>query len=132
MVCAKVMGNHMAITVAGQSGNFQLNVMLPLIAHELLQSIELLSNAARLLADKAVAGFSVDRERMAEALGRNPILVTALNAVIGYEKGAQIAKPAYAQRRPLTDVAREVTGLSEDELRRLLDPTELTRGGIRR
>jgi fumarate hydratase class II len=132
MVCAQVIGNHATITVAGQSGSFQLNVMLPLIAYNLLQSIEILSNAARLLADRAVAGFTVDRTRLDDALDRNPILVTALNAVIGYEKGAEIAKRAYAEGRPVLEVARELTDLSEEELRRLLDPMELTRGGIRR
>lgn len=132
MVCAQVMGNHTSITVAGQSGNFQLNVMLPLIAYNLLQSIEILANAARVLADKALAGFTVNREVMARALHRNPILVTALNAVIGYEKGAAIAKKAYAEGRPIIEVAREMTDLSEEELKRLLDPADLTRGGIRK
>jgi fumarate hydratase class II len=131
MVCAQVMGNHTTVTVAGQSGSFQLNVMLPVIAHNLLQSIGLLASATRLLADKAIAGFSVNREAIEAALARNPILVTALNAVIGYEKGAEIAKRAYAEGRPLIEVARELTDLPEDELRRLLDPAALTEGGIR-
>ncbi|WP_293397894.1 aspartate ammonia-lyase [Nevskia sp.] len=131
MVCAKVIGNDTTITIAGQSGSFQLNVMLPLIAHDLLQSIGLLANAARLLGDKAIAGFEVDEARIAESLSRNPILVTALNAVIGYEKGAAIAKQAYREKRPLLEVALEQTGLSEDELRALLDPAALTEGGIK-
>ena len=83
--------------VAGQSGNFQLNVMLPLIAYNLLESIEILATSRALLADRAIAGFTVNRARLAEALDRNPILVTALNPVIGYEKGAAIAKKAYAE-----------------------------------
>ena len=114
-----------------QSGNFQLNVMLPLIAYNLLQSIEILTNAARALADRAIAGFTVNRARLAEALDRNPILVTALNPVIGYEKGAAIAKKAYAEGRPILDVAQQMTDLSREELKRLLDPAELTRGGIK-
>ncbi|HVR82467.1 MAG TPA: class II fumarate hydratase [Luteimonas sp.] len=130
MVCAQVIGHHTAITIAGASGNFQLNVMLPLIAHDLLDSIGLLSNAMRLLADKAIAGLKVRRDRVAVALARNPILVTALNPVIGYEKAAAIAKRAYAEQRPVLDVAIEMSGLSEKELRRLLDPAALTRGGI--
>lgn len=130
MVCAQVMGNDTTITVAGQAGNFQLNVMLPVIAYNLLQSIELLANGARLLGDQAIAGFTVNQERLQQQLGRNPILVTALNAVIGYEKGAQIAKTAYAQGRPVMEVAREMTDLSDDELTRLLDPVGLTQGGI--
>ncbi|MEX0448344.1 class II fumarate hydratase [Spiribacter sp. 221] len=129
-VSAQVIGNDTTITVAGQSGNFQLNVMLPVIAQNLLQSISLLANASRALADRAVAGFSVNQARLEEALGRNPILVTALNTVIGYELGAKIAKRAYAEGRPLMELAREMTDLSDDELERLLDPRALTAGGI--
>jgi fumarate hydratase class II len=130
MVAAQVIGNDAAITLGGQSGNFQLNVMLPMIAYNLLQSIELLANVSRLLADKAIAGFKVNRERVNQALAMNPILVTALNPVIGYEKGAATAKQAYKQKRPIMDVALETTGLSKEELKKLLDPTALTRGGI--
>ena len=129
MVAAQVIGNDAAITVAGQSGNFQLNVMLPVIAHNLLQSLDLLANAAALLAARAIAGFAVNDDALAASLARNPILVTALNTVIGYERGAAIAKQAYAEGRPVLEVAREQTDLSEDELRRLLDPAALTRGG---
>ncbi len=130
MVAAQVIGNDATITVAGQSGNFQLNVMLPLIAYNLLQSISLLANVSRLLADKAIAGFKVNTQRVNQALAMNPILVTALNPVIGYEKGAATAKQAYQQQRPIMDVALETTGLSKDELKKLLDPLTLTRGGI--
>jgi fumarate hydratase class II len=130
MVCAQVMGNDLAVTLGNQHGNFQLNVMLPLIAHNLLQSITILGNAARVLADKAVAGFTVNRERIAEAVGKNPILVTALNPVIGYDRAAQIAKRAYAEGRSLRDVALEMTDLSAEELDRLLDPRPMTEGGI--
>ncbi|MDH3469445.1 MAG: aspartate ammonia-lyase, partial [Gammaproteobacteria bacterium] len=115
-----------------QSGNFQLNVMLPVIAHNLLQSVSILASSATLLADKAIAGFTVNEERTAEALDRNPILVTALNAVIGYERGAAIAKKAYSEGRAIMEVAKEETDLNEDELRRLLDPEGLTRGGIKK
>ncbi len=131
MVAAEVIGNDAAITVAGQSGNFQLNVMLPVIAYNLLESIRLLSSVLRLLADRAIAGFTVHPERLAEALERNPILVTALNPVIGYEKGAAIAKQAYAEGRPIREVAEKMTDLPRAELERLLDPAELTRGGIK-
>jgi len=131
MVAAEVIGNDATITLAGQSGNFQLNVMLPLIAYHLLESCRLLANVVRLLADKAVAGFTVNEERIAEALERNPILVTALNPVIGYEKGAAIAKKAYAEGRPVREVAEKMTDLPREELARLLDPAELTRGGIK-
>lgn len=130
MVCAQVIGNHAAITFAGAAGNFQLNVMLPVIALNLLQSIELLANASRLLADKAIAGFKVRQDRLDAALARNPILVTALNPVIGYEAAAKIAKRAYAEGRPVLEVAKEMTRLSEKQLKKLLDPAALTKGGI--
>ncbi|HEY6516853.1 MAG TPA: class II fumarate hydratase [Steroidobacteraceae bacterium] len=131
MVAAQIIGNDAAITIAGQSGNFQLNVMLPVIAHNLLESIRLLANISRALADRAIAGFKVNPARLAEALERNPILVTALNPVIGYEKGAAIAKKAYAEGKPLREVAEEMTDLPREELARLLDPADLTRGGIK-
>ena len=125
MVCAQVIGNDSTITIAGQSGNFQLNVMLPVVAHNLLQSIEILSNSSRLLADKAIADFTVNEENISAALSRNPILVTALNSVIGYELGAKIAKTAYTEGRAVIDVAVELTDLSRAELAELLDPKEL-------
>ncbi len=130
MICAQVMGNDLTISIGGQSGNFQLNVMLPVIAYNILQSINLLANAATELGDKAIAGFSVNKERIDEQLSRNPILVTALNTVIGYELGAKIAKTAYQKGMPLMEVAKELTTLSEAELARLLDPAKLTKGGI--
>jgi len=131
MVAAQVIGNDTTITVAGQSGNFQLNVMLPLIAYNLLGSIRLLTNVARALGDSAIAGFKVNETRLAEALDRNPILVTALNPVIGYEKGAAIAKKAYAEGLPIREVAAKMTDLPPEELARLLDPADLARGGIK-
>jgi fumarate hydratase class II len=131
MVAAQVIGNDTTITVAGQSGNFQLNVMLPLIAYNLLGSIRLLANVARALADSAIAGFKVNETRLAEALDRNPILVTALNPVIGYEKGAAIAKKAYAEGRPIREVAATMTDLPPEELALLLDPANLAKGGIK-
>jgi fumarate hydratase class II len=104
--------------------------MLPVIAYNLLQSIVILAHASRLLADKAIAGFKVNKQRVDEALALNPILVTALNPVIGYEKGAATAKQAYKQKRPIMDVALETTGLPKAELKKLLDPVALTKGGI--
>ncbi len=130
MVCAQVIGHHAAITIAGQTGNFQLNVTLPLIAANLLESVQLLSNVSRLLADSAIAGLTVREDNVRNALDRNPILVTALNPVIGYEKGAAIAKQAYKQNRPVMEVAIEVTGMTEAELKPLLDPAALAKGGI--
>ena len=121
MVCAQVMGNDQTIAIAGQSGNFELNVMLPVIAYNLLESITLVANVARLLADKAIAGFTVNESRLADLASRNPILVTALNPVIGYELGAKIAKRAYAGRT-VKEVAAEMTELSPEELDRLFRP----------
>lgn len=130
MVCAQVIGNDTAITIGGQSGNFQLNVMLPMIAKNILESLEILANGARLLADKAILEFTVNESHIQENLAKNPILITALNREIGYELGAKIAKTAYQQKRPLIDVAKEMTNLSEADLKRLLDPFLLTQGGI--
>ncbi|MEO8061993.1 MAG: class II fumarate hydratase [Pseudomonadota bacterium] len=130
MVAAQVMGLDAAIAVAGQSGNFQLNVMLPLVANNLLQSIQLLANAVRALATQCIAGIEPDIARLDDALARNPILATALNPAIGYERAAAIAKRAYAENRPVFDVALEMSGLPADELRCLLDPAALTRGGL--
>lgn len=130
MVSAQVIGNDTAITVAGQSGNFELNVMLPLVAQNLLSSIELLANVSHLLANKAIASFKVNDEKLKEALNRNPILVTALNPVIGYLKAAEIAKLAYKEGRPIIEVAAENTDLSTEELEKLLNPEKLTHGGL--
>lgn len=130
MLCAQVIGNDSTITVAGQSGNFELNVMLPVIAYNLLQSIELLANGCQALADQAIAGFTVNEAHIQQALHRNPILITALNPVIGYMKAADIAKKAYQQQRPVLDVALEETDLTEKELKALLDPAKLCQGGV--
>jgi len=131
MVAAQVIGNDTTITVAGQHGNFQLNVMLPVIAYNLLESIRLLANVLRALADSAIKGFKVNDARLQDALERNPILVTALNSVIGYDKGAAIAKKAYAEGKPIREIAQKMTDLSREELAQLLDPAELTKGGIK-
>jgi fumarate hydratase class II len=129
MVCTQVMANDVAVSMGNGRGNFELNVMLPLIGYNLLQSITILGNAARVLADKAVAGFTVNRERMADLVDRNPILVTALNPVVGYDKAAQIAKRAYAEGRRVKEVAADMTDLEPEELERLLDARLLTGGG---
>ena len=131
MLSAQVMGNDATIAIAGQAGNFQLNVMLPVVAYNLLQSIEILANGSVALADDAIAGFTVNHANLQDALSRNPILVTAMNAVIGYDKGAAIAKKAYAEGRSVHDVAKQETDLSDEELDRLLDPAELCKGGIK-
>ena len=130
MACADVIGNDATITVAGQSGNFQLNVMLPVVAYNLLKSITLMANSMPLLANKAIKTFKVNQANIAESLSKNPILVTALNRKIGYVKAAAIAKKAYKEQRSIIDVAHEETGISLNELNKLLDPSKLTKGGI--
>lgn len=131
MVCAQVMGNDVTIAMSNASGNFQLNVMLPVIALNLLQSITLLGNVSRVLADKAISGFAVNQSAMSDLVDKNPIMVTVLNPVIGYEKGAAIAKQAYKEKRTLKDVALENTDLSEEQLTELLDARGMTEGGIK-
>ncbi len=126
MIAAQVFGNDLTVTVAGQSGVFELNVMLPVLAHNLLQSITLLANGSRLLADKAIAGTIANRERMAGLIDKNPILVTALNPVIGYDKAAAAAKQAYAQGRTIREVVVELGYLSDEEAVRLLDARPMT------
>jgi fumarate hydratase class II len=125
MAATQVMGNDATIAIAGQSGNFQLNVMLPVIAYNLLQSIMLLSNSCRALAENCIADFKVQRGNLEANLARNPILVTALNREIGYAKAAEIAKRAYSESRDILDVALEMTDLEPDELAQLLDPRNL-------
>ena len=130
MACADVIGNDVSITVASQSGNFQLNVMLPLVAYNLLKSINLLGNAMPLLSNKAIKTFEINKKNINESLSKNPILVTALNRKIGYGKAALIAKKAYKENKAIIDVASEETGISKAELKKLLDPSKLTKGGL--
>ena len=130
MVGAQVIGNDTVISIAGQSGNFELNVMLPIIASNLLSSILIVSNISRLLADKAIKTFEVNKEKLDEALHKNPILVTALNPVIGYSKAAEIAKRAYTEKRPIIEIAAQETDLPLSELEMLLNPLKLTEGGL--
>ncbi|MFC4260590.1 class II fumarate hydratase [Marinobacter lacisalsi] len=131
MVSAQVMGLDSSVAIAGQSGNFQLNVMLPLVGANLLDMGQLLASSAHLLGEKAIAGFTVNEATLDEAVGRNPVLVTALNPEIGYAKAAEIAKEAYASGRSIMDVAEEKSGLSRSRLEKLLDPLELTKGGLK-
>lgn len=130
MAAAQVIGNDTTITIAGQSGSFQLNVMLPVIAYNLLQSIDLISKLSRALADTSISEFKVRTDNLKAALDMNPILVTALNPLIGYMKAAEIAKKAYQEQRPILDVAVEMTSLPRNELEQLLDASQLVKGGI--
>ena len=130
MACADVVGNDLTVSIASQSGNFQLNVMLPVIAYNLLKSITLMANVMPLLANKAIKTFKVNEANISESLDKNPILVTALNREIGYDKAAKIAKKAYKENRAIIDVAHEETGISISQLKALLDPAKLTKGGL--
>ncbi|EMP55350.1 fumarate hydratase [Marinobacter santoriniensis NKSG1] len=130
MVGAQVIGLDSAVAIAGQSGNFQLNVMLPLVAGNLLDMVGLLGNAAGILADKAIKDFSVNTDNLNAGVGRNPVLVTALNPEIGYSLASDIAKEAYRTGRPVIDVAEERSGLSRTRLEQLMDPLKLTHGGL--
>ena len=125
MAAAQVVGNDATITLAGQSGNFQLNVMLPIVAYNLLQSIGLLANSCTALGENCIADFVVSEENIEANLARNPILVTALNREIGYSEAAEIAKRAYREGRPVLDVAVEMTSLSPLKLAELLNPKKL-------
>lgn len=130
MVCAQVIGNDAAITVGGLNGNFELNVMLPVVAHNLLQSIDLLANNSRNFADRSVSRIVVREDKIKDKIMKNPILVTALNRLIGYDLAAKIAKTAFAEERSLKEVALEMTELTSDELDKALDPMKMTKGGF--
>jgi fumarate hydratase class II len=125
MIAAQVIGNDATIAIAAQAGNFQLNTMLPLIAYNVLQSIELLAIGAQNLSRNAIDGMTFNTARMAAALERNPILVTALNDAIGYDRGAAIMKRALAEGKTIFEIALSMTDIGEPELRRLLDPASL-------
>ena len=131
MASADVIGNDTTITIAAQSGNFQLNVMLPVIAYNLLKSMALLTGSMNVLADKTIRSFKVNKKALENALNRNPILVTALNPVIGYAKAAEIAKKAYRENLPIIEVALEETNLTRAQLSKYLDPKKLIKGGIK-
>jgi fumarate hydratase class II len=126
MACADIVGHDTSIALGAQSGNFQLNVMLPLIADKLVMQLDLGSGCCAAL-ERTVSGLRVNTDRLEANLAANPILVTALNREIGYEQAARIAKRAFAERRPVLDVATEETGLPHERLARLLDPHRLAR-----
>ena len=130
MASADVIGNDVSITVAAQSGTFQLNVMLPVIAYNLLKSINLIAGSMKALSKNAIKTFKVNEKNLESSLSKNPILVTALNPIIGYEKAAEIAKKAYKENRPSNEVAAQEPALCKAKLLKLLDPKKLAKGGI--
>ncbi|GMU66264.1 MAG: fumarate hydratase class II [Acidobacteriota bacterium] len=129
MVATQVVGNHQTVTIAGMSGNFELNVMMPVLARNLLESIALLAAACRLLAERCVSGLEADRVRCAELVERSFAMVTALAPRIGYDRAAEIAKEAAATGRTVREVCRERGVLPDAELEALLDPRAQTEGG---
>ena len=126
MACLQVLGLDAALAFAAASGTFQLHTAWPLLAWNVDQSLTLLTNGTRVLAERAVLGFTVDRERLAAQAAHNPMLATALAPQLGYERAAAIAQRAYREGRPVRDVAQEVSGLPAATLDRLLDPRRLT------
>ena len=127
MVCAQVMGNDVVIALSNAMGDFQLNVMLPVIAHNILQSISILANVSRLLADKAIERFEVDGEHMLELVHKNPIIATVLNPIIGYDKAAEVVKKALKERKTVKQVVVEMGYLNEEEADKILNPGLMTR-----
>ena len=130
MVCAQVMGNDTVIAIANASGDFQLNVMLPVIAHNIIQSITILANVAGLLAKKAIEGFEVNGELIAELVQRNPIIATVLNPVLGYDKTAEVVKEALREKKSVKRIVVEKGYLSEEEAEKLLKPGNMTKAGF--
>ena len=125
MVCAQVMGNHVTATIGGANGHFQLNVYKPVIIYNVLQSIRLLSDAARSFADNCVAGIEPNHERISELLNQSLMLVTALNPRIGYDNAAKVAKKAHAENMTLKEAALELGLLTEEEFEELVRPERM-------
>jgi len=132
MVCFHVMGNDLTVMLAGQAGQLELNVMMPIIAHNLFEMMHVLIGAIRAFTDKCVTGLQANREKAAGWLDKNAILVTALNPVIGYLKGADVAKEAMATNRTIKEVVVEKGYLTAEEADRILDARRLTEGGIQK
>jgi fumarase (EC 4.2.1.2) len=131
-VGAQVMGHHVAVTVGVQWGQLDLNTMLPLITRNLLESVRLLANVARLFADKAIAGLAVNEETCRAYVEISPSMATALSPLIGYDRAAEIARRAFRERRPVRELAREMTDLTPEQIERALDPRRQTEPGLER
>jgi fumarate hydratase, class II len=125
-----IMGNDLTVMMCGQAGQLELNVMMPIMGYNLFQMMDLLINSLTVFRTKAVEGLVANREKAEGWLARNAILVTALNPVIGYLKGAEVAKEAMASGRTIREVVLEKGYLSEEEIARLLDARRMTEGGI--
>nr|BCW99963.1 MAG: fumarate hydratase class II [Bacteroidota bacterium] len=130
MVCARVMGNHLVITIGNQHGNFELNVMMPVMAHAMLESLTILSNAVTVFRTRVIEGLEANRERCRELLERNPSIATALNPVIGYDRAAEVAKRAAREGKSVRQVVLEMGLLSESELDQYLNVRQMTEPGF--
>ncbi len=129
-VCSQVIGNDATIALGGLSGNFELNVMMPVMAHNLLQSINLLAKASNQFSRQCLEGLEADRERCESLVEKSLAMCTALAPAVGYDNAAEIAKEAYRTGKTVREVAREKKILAEDELDKLLDPRPMTEPGI--
>lgn len=130
MAMFHVMGNDLTVMLAGQAGQLELNVMMPIIAYNLFQSMDVTIGAVRAFTEKCVVGLIANREKAEGWLAKNPILVTALNPVIGYLKGAEVAKKALAENRSIREIVVELGYLKPEEADQLLDARKMTEGGI--
>jgi len=130
MVATQVAGNHQTITLANTHGNFELNVMMPVMAHAMLQSIDLLANSVEAFRTKCVEGIEADRERCRELLELNPSIATALNTAIGYDKASEVAKEAAGNRESVRTVVKKMDLLTEEELEEYLDVRRMTEPGV--
>ena len=129
-VCAQVIGNDAAVSLCGLSGNFELNVMMPVMSHNLLQSIELLGRAVTLFTERCVEGLEADRKRCEALIERSLAMVTALAPVIGYDRAAEMAKRAHEQGKTIREVVLAAGDLDDNQLARLLDPRPMTEPGL--
>jgi len=126
------MGNHVALTAGAQWGQLDLNTMLPMMARNLLESIQLLAAASRVFADRAIAGLAANEETCRGYVEISPGMATALNPLIGYDRAAEIAKRSFKERRPVRELAREMTDLAPGEIEKALDPRRQTEPGLER
>ncbi|MDH5203455.1 MAG: class II fumarate hydratase [Nitrospirota bacterium] len=130
MVCAQVIGNDAVISIANSMGDFQLNVMLPVIAHNIIQSITIIANASQLLAEKAIKGFEVNEKHILELINMNPIIATVLNPIIGYDKAAEVVKKALKERKTVKQVVVKMGYLSKEKAEKILKPEVMTKPGF--
>jgi fumarate hydratase class II len=131
MAMFHVMGNDFTILMGAQAGQLELNVMMPIIAHNLFESMHVMIGAVNAFTEKCVAGLIINREKAESWLAKNPILVTALNPIIGYNKGAEVAKKALAENRSIREIVVELGYLTAEEADKALDAYEMTTGGIK-